>query len=868
MTISNFENNVNGTALISNFWEYSEGGGSQIHDNSRVRLKNIWHPGEAIEGDYTIEGSRTNSLIADPAIVIPGILGSATQYIGGIGKMKLDPIFHTYDNLIASFKKNGYTENQNLFEFPYEWRKSNTITADLLKQKIQEIKNETGISKVDLVAHSMGGLVARYCIEELNCQNDVDQLVTLGTPHKGSPKDYLAWEGGELGIDLEEKFIRNLFMPEAYHAGYDTNLQKYIQEKIPSVRELLPDYNYLYDVTDSKMKNYPTGYPKNGFLEDLNSESMLSKLGNVDFTNIVGNIANKESTISKYRVVDSTISGKWEHGMPENFYDTNTNQGIEYGEGDETVPLISSTGISAGKPPVELNSTHGNLPTTAQCEVIEELTAKTDCKYVSTFERIKDVLTFGVLSPIDIQVIAPDGKWIGKNINDLDENDQISGAFYSGYDTENEFLTIPNPIDGEYKILTQGTETGGDYKIEVAKISEPDNSQEAKESVATLEGTASTGQQEEKKIEVQENQMVIPNQDSTPPTIAGSASPDANTNGWNNTDVKVHFEATDNESGVDTATPDVILTSEGANQSATGTAKDKAGNESSATVSGINIDKTAPQTDISLAGDKGNNNWFTVNVEVKFSATDNLSGIENIYYSLDGGNFTKGSSIVIGNEGEHSLKYYSKDKADNQENAKEEKIKIDKTAPVVTIKSPQSKNYLNNLTLSVDYSVNDSAVGPEKITSQAYVDGILLSGKTIDLSLQSLGAHQFNVIASDEAGNESQASKEFKILTNIDAIIANADHYYDLGMIKSLNSKLFLKVKLRIIHDFMEVLMVLQKTPLPARVKNILLENAKRIINNQIGDLINQIQKKKDLQKDINPTAQKLLIESLGYIKI
>lgn len=61
--------------------------------------------------------------------------------------------------------------------------------ADHLQSRIKEIKGTTGASKVELVAHSMGGLVARCYIT--NCGQssylgDVSSLTMLDTPNHGS----------------------------------------------------------------------------------------------------------------------------------------------------------------------------------------------------------------------------------------------------------------------------------------------------------------------------------------------------------------------------------------------------------------------------------------------------------------------------------------------------------------------------------------------------------------------------------------------------------------------------------------------------------------------------------------------------------
>lgn len=83
--------------------------------------------------------------------------------------------------------------------------------------------------------------------------------------------------------------------------------------------------------------------------------------------------------------------------------------------------------------------------------------------------------------------------------------------------------------------------------------------------------------------------------DKTPPQIAGLRSPAANPAGWNTTDVTVTFACADEVSGIATCedTPQVV-TAEGSGQSRTARAVDHAGNEASAIVGMINIDRTAP----------------------------------------------------------------------------------------------------------------------------------------------------------------------------------------------------------------------------------------------------------------------------------
>lgn len=65
---------------------------------------------------------------------------------------------------------------------------TNTIArnAEILAQYITAVKQASGAQMVDVVGHSMGGLIARYYIDRLMVTRDISQLVMLGTPHGGS----------------------------------------------------------------------------------------------------------------------------------------------------------------------------------------------------------------------------------------------------------------------------------------------------------------------------------------------------------------------------------------------------------------------------------------------------------------------------------------------------------------------------------------------------------------------------------------------------------------------------------------------------------------------------------------------------------
>jgi triacylglycerol lipase len=58
--------------------------------------------------------------------------------------------------------------------------------AESLKDQVLRIQDELKVEKVNLVAHSMGGLDSRHFISNLGGHKVVASLTTIGTPHRGS----------------------------------------------------------------------------------------------------------------------------------------------------------------------------------------------------------------------------------------------------------------------------------------------------------------------------------------------------------------------------------------------------------------------------------------------------------------------------------------------------------------------------------------------------------------------------------------------------------------------------------------------------------------------------------------------------------
>jgi len=166
------------------------------------------------------------------------------------------------------------------------------------------------------------------------------------------------------------------------------------------------------------------------------------------------------------------------------------------------------------------------------------------------------------------------------------------------------------------------------------------------------------------------------NIDKTPPSIGGSRTPAPNANGWNNTDVTIEFICSDDLSGIDSCGPSPqVASAEGAGQSRTGTATDKAGNSAEGTVSGINIDKTPPEVTTTRTPSPNGNGWNNTDVQVHFTATDALSGV-------DGDSFFDALLTLegMGQSASHSFT----DLAGNTASHTESPVNIDKTPPVIS----------------------------------------------------------------------------------------------------------------------------------------------------------------------------------------
>jgi hypothetical protein len=197
-------------------------------------------------------------------------------------------------------------------------------------------------------------------------------------------------------------------------------------------------------------------------------------------------------------------------------------------------------------------------------------------------------------------------------------------------------------------------------------------------------------------------ESIVLNIDKTQPQIAASTDIAPNSFGWNSSDVRVSFTASDALSGLAFAPADVVVSTEGGGQAIPGTAEDRAGNSASASAI-VNIDKTAPQIAAVPTVAANSQGWHNTDVVVRFEASDTLSGIA-----------ASSSDATVSTEGAgQSVSGTATDNADNSATASVI-LNIDKTAPVIALSSrtPANAAGWNNTDVMLMWNCTDALSGP------------------------------------------------------------------------------------------------------------------------------------------------------------
>ena len=244
-----------------------------------------------------------------------------------------------YGRLLGLLEGMGYRANpkvypeaeRNVYQFAYDWRQDNRISAQLLGEAIERWCGFHPGHKAWIIAHSNGGLVARWYIEKIGGSKTVERLFLLGSPGDGCPKAMAVLLNG-LDTFLRRR-LNILDIPAKTRAALRT---------FPCIYQLIPSQSpFLQDVFNHPLDPFiQTGWLGNRtddhlrLLED--GRRFNQELGNELDVETVCMFGRRKPTLSlgiiQFNARDSWHNVEWLAEEP----------------GDGTVPLHSAVHPAAG----------------------------------------------------------------------------------------------------------------------------------------------------------------------------------------------------------------------------------------------------------------------------------------------------------------------------------------------------------------------------------------------------------------------------------------------------------------------------------------------------------------------------------------
>jgi pimeloyl-ACP methyl ester carboxylesterase len=329
--------------------------------------------------------------------------------------------------------------------FPYDWRRSIELSARQLedaaaehlaawRKRRRELRPDDRTQpRLTLVCHSMGGLVARYAVEVLGgIKGDVRQIVTLGTPFRGSLKALRILATGEylpLGILSEQ--LRDAC------------------RTLPGLYELLPRYKCMGE-GDGHRWIEPSD------LADVGARATRAEVAFATLARLAESVGSAESALTPVRpmvgVSQPTLqSATIAHG--EASFDEQLG-GIDEG-GDGTVMRRSA--VPEGNTPSYLPQLHGAI-----------------AKSGEALAYVGGVLTEDALGPLEaeprgISVRIPDIAMVGQALTvDIQTPSGVPSCVVEDAETNLQIAEPPvTPRDGSL-VATTSITVPGLYRVVVA----------------------------------------------------------------------------------------------------------------------------------------------------------------------------------------------------------------------------------------------------------------------------------------------------------------------------------------------------------------------------------------------------------------
>ncbi len=172
-------------------------------------------------------------------------------------------IFNYWGRIPAELAKNGaeiYYGKQQSAELI-------EVSAGEIRDRILQVIEETGAEKVNIIAHSKGGIDSRYAISCLGMDRYVASLITINSPHYGCKfvDKILSKVSDDLLGFVEKRYNKLYTVLGDTKPDFVKGLQELTFERCSRLDEEAPDKEGVYYLSVmSKMKNVlSAGFPQN-----------------------------------------------------------------------------------------------------------------------------------------------------------------------------------------------------------------------------------------------------------------------------------------------------------------------------------------------------------------------------------------------------------------------------------------------------------------------------------------------------------------------------------------------------------------------------------------------------------------------------
>ena len=196
--------------------------------------------------DYVKAGGSDNNS-KNKVVILPGLGASwnAQAILSGSTspsyQWTMTPFVNNYNLLISGLENNGLVNNQDYFVWNYDWRKPLEQIVNDFNNFVLGLNLATG-EKINLVGHSLGGLVARVWTQDNPLL--VEETISLGSPHYGSLKAYEAWNGAKISDSVDTASIALNVLMQLQKKNFDTTVET-LRQYAPIVFDLSPTFTFL-----------------------------------------------------------------------------------------------------------------------------------------------------------------------------------------------------------------------------------------------------------------------------------------------------------------------------------------------------------------------------------------------------------------------------------------------------------------------------------------------------------------------------------------------------------------------------------------------------------------------------------------------